>query len=80
MHKRLATVNLKATFVNCDKHTFNLVDVHAASHEAAGVTFLSTVQAINIYFSRSSLQWERLKITLGMSVKSELETHWSARL
>jgi len=80
VQQRLAALNSKATFVNCDNHTLNLVGVHAVSHEVAGVTFFSTVQAIYLYFSRSTLRWQRLKTTVGVSVKSESETRWSARV
>lgn len=80
VQQRLAALNSKATFVNCDNHTLNLVGVHAVSHEVAGVTFFSTVQAIYVYFSQSTLRWERLKTALGVSVKSESETRWSARV
>ncbi|XP_068115887.1 zinc finger MYM-type protein 1-like [Hyperolius riggenbachi] len=80
VQQRLAAINSKATFVNCDNHTLNLVGVHAVSHEVAGVTFFCTVQAIYLYFSRSTLRWERLRTALGVSLKSESETRWSARV
>lgn len=80
VQQRLAAINSKATFVNSDNHTLNLVGVHAVSHEVAGVTFFSTVQAIYVYFSQSTLRWEKLKTALGVSMKSESETRWSARV
>ncbi|XP_076324477.1 zinc finger MYM-type protein 1-like [Tachypleus tridentatus] len=79
VQQRLTALNSKATFVNYDNHTLNLVGVHVFSHEVAGVTFFSTVQAIYVYFSRSTLRWERLKTALDVSVKSESGTRWSAR-
>ncbi|KFM73429.1 Zinc finger MYM-type protein 1, partial [Stegodyphus mimosarum] len=80
VQQRLTAINPKAIFVNCDNHTLNLVGVHAASHEVASVTFFSTIQAIYVYFSRSTLRWKRLKTALGVSLKSESETRWSARV
>ncbi|XP_066938278.1 uncharacterized protein [Macrobrachium rosenbergii] len=53
--------------------------VHSAGHEVAMVTFLGTVQAVYVFFSRSTYRWERLKKNLHMSVKAESETRWSAR-
>jgi len=56
VQQRVAALNAKAVFVNCDNHMLNLVGVHAVSHEVAGVTFFGAVQAIYIYFSRSTLR------------------------
>ncbi|XP_035205044.1 uncharacterized protein LOC118179997 [Stegodyphus dumicola] len=80
VQQRLTTLNLKAIFVNCDNHTLNLVGVHAANNEVASLTFFSTIQAICVYFSRSTLRWKRLKTALGVSLKSKSETRWSARV
>lgn len=79
VQQRLATVNPKAIYVNCDNHSLNLAGVHAASHEVVMVTFFGTVQAVYVFFSRSTYRWERLKKNLHITVKAESETRWSAR-
>ena len=79
MQQRLTSTNPKAIFVNCDNHSLNLAGVHAASHEVATVTFFGTIEALYLYFSRSTLRWQKLKQTLPVTVKAESETRWSAR-
>ena len=80
VQQRLASVYSKATFVNSDNHTLNLVDIRALSHKEAGVTFFRSVQFNYVYFSRSTLRWKKLKITLGKLVKPELVACWSTRV
>ena len=79
VQQRLTAMNPKAIFVNCDNHSLNLAGVHAASHEVATVTFFGTIEALYLYFSRSTLRWQKLKQTLPVTVKAESETRWSAR-
>ncbi|KAL3179499.1 hypothetical protein MRX96_007750 [Rhipicephalus microplus] len=78
--QRIAEKNKLAIFVNCDNHSLNLVGVHAAKEEAMMMTFFGTIEALYVFFSRSTYRWEKLKNAVPVVVKSESETRWSARV
>ena len=44
------------------------------------VTFFGTIEALYVFFSHSTLRWEKLKNSVPVVVKSESETRWSARV
>ncbi|XP_072179742.1 zinc finger MYM-type protein 1-like [Diadema setosum] len=79
VHQRISEKNELAVFVNCDNHSLNLVGVHAAKQDTMMVTFFGTIEAMYVFFSRSTQRWEKLKRALPVAVKSESETSWSAR-
>ncbi|XP_072172633.1 zinc finger MYM-type protein 1-like [Diadema setosum] len=79
VHQRISEKNELAVFVNCDNHSLNLVGVHAAKQDTMMVTFFGTIEAMYVFFSRSTQRWEKLKRALPVAVKSESETRWSAR-
>lgn len=79
LQQRITARNHRALFVNCDNHSLNLAGVHSAKQDPIVITFFGTIQAIYVFFSRSTLRWEELKKTLPITVKRESETRWSAR-
>lgn len=79
VQKRILEKNPLALFVNCDNHSLNLVGVHAAKQDAVMVTFFGTIEALYVFFSRSTQRWEKLKKAVPTVVKAESETRWSAR-
>ncbi|XP_040262207.1 52 kDa repressor of the inhibitor of the protein kinase-like [Bufo bufo] len=79
VHQRISEKNNLAVFVNCNNHSLNLVGVHAAKQDTMMVTFFGTIEALYVFFSRSTQRWEKLKNAVPMVVKSESETRWSAR-
>lgn len=79
VHQRISEKNNLAVFVNCDNHSLNLVGVHAAKQDTMMVTFFGTIEALYVFFSRSTQRWEKLKNAVPVVVKSESETRWSAR-
>ncbi|XP_053155626.1 uncharacterized protein LOC128346396 isoform X1 [Hemicordylus capensis] len=78
--QRILDKNNLAVFVNCDNHSLNLVGVHAAKQDVMMVTFFGTLDAIYVFFSRSTQCWEKLRNAMPVSVKSESETRWSSRM
>nr|XP_042913678.1 uncharacterized protein LOC122273728 [Parasteatoda tepidariorum] len=78
--QRIKEKNSLATFVNCDNHSLNLVGVHAAKQDAVMITFFGTLDAIYVFFSRSTSRWEKLEKIIPTSLKSESETRWSSRI
>ena len=79
VQQRISEKNKLAVYVNCDNHSLNLVGVHAAKQEPMMVTFFGTIQALYVFFSRSTQRWEKLTNAIPVVVKSESETRWSAR-
>jgi hypothetical protein len=59
--------------------SLNLAGVHAAKQDSLVVTFFGTIESVYLFFSRSTLRWEKLKKALHTTVKRESETRWSAR-
>ncbi|KAL1447902.1 hypothetical protein MTO96_044187 [Rhipicephalus appendiculatus] len=78
--QRIAEKNKLAIFVNCDNHSLNLVGVHAAKEDTMMMTFFGTIEALYVFFSRSTHRWEKLKHAVPVVVKSESETRWSSRV
>ncbi|XP_053158016.1 uncharacterized protein LOC128347425 isoform X2 [Hemicordylus capensis] len=78
VYQSLSEKNNLAVFVNCDNHSLNLVGVHAAKQDTMMVIFFGTIEALYMFFSRSTQRWEKLKNAVPV-VKSESETRWSAR-
>lgn len=78
--QRIAEKNQLAIFVNCDNHSLNLVGVHAAKEDTMMMTFFGTIEALYVFFSRSTRRWEKLKDAVPVVVKSESDTRWSARV
>ena len=76
---RLCDQNAKAIFVNCDNHSLNLAGVHAASVDPSIVTFFGTVEQVYVFFSGSTIRWDKMKAKLNVTVKRESDTRWSAR-
>ncbi|XP_023243675.1 uncharacterized protein LOC111641700 [Centruroides sculpturatus] len=62
VHQRISEKNNLPIFVNCDNHSLNLVGVHAAKKDTLMVTFFGTIEALYIFFTHSTLRWEKLKI------------------
>lgn len=79
VHQRISEKNNLAVFVNCNNHSLNLVGVHAAKQDTMMVTFFGTIEALYVFFSRSTQRWEKLKNAVPVVLKSESETRWSAR-
>ena len=75
---RLTDLNAKAIFVNCDNHSLNLAGVHAASVDPI-ITFFGTVEQVYVFFSGSTIRWEKMEEKLNFTVKRESDTRWSAR-
>ena len=59
VHQRISEKNNLAIFVNCDNHLLNLVGVHAAKQDIIMVTFFVTIEALYVFFSHSTLRWEK---------------------
>ena len=78
--QRIKEKNNLAMFVNCDNHSLNLVGVHAAKQDALMVTFFGTIEALYVFFARSTQRWEKLKTAVPVVLKSESKTRWSARV
>lgn len=79
VHQRIREMNNLAVFVNCDNHSLNLVGVHAAKQDVLMVTFFGTIEALYVFFSRSTQRWQKLKNAVPIVVKSDSETRWSAK-
>ncbi|GBP92611.1 hypothetical protein EVAR_63090_1 [Eumeta japonica] len=80
VHQRISEKNNLAIFVNCDNHSLNLVGGHAAKQDIIMVTFFGIIKSLCVFFSRSTLRWEKLKKSVPVVVKSESETRWSTRV
>ncbi|GBP91129.1 hypothetical protein EVAR_24081_1 [Eumeta japonica] len=80
VHQRISEKNNLAIFVNCDNHSLNMVGVHAAKQNTIMVTFFGIIESLYVFFSRSTLRWEKLKKSVPVVVKSESETRWSAKV
>jgi len=76
---RILDINKAAMLVNCSNHSLNLVGVHASKHDPLLAKFFCTVNAIYVFFSRSTKRWEALIKAIGISVKSDSDTRWSAK-
>ncbi|GBN93720.1 hypothetical protein AVEN_132725-1 [Araneus ventricosus] len=79
VQKRITEKNNLAIFINCDNHSLNLVGVHSAKQDPVMVTFFGTIQALYVFFSRSTSRWEKVVSTIPITVKSESERRWSSR-
>ena len=79
VNQRISEKNNLAVFVNCDNHSLNLVGVYAAKQDTMMVTLFGTIEALYVFFSRSTQRWEKLKNAVPVVVRSEAETRWSAR-
>ncbi|XP_065651052.1 uncharacterized protein LOC136079254 [Hydra vulgaris] len=79
VHQRIKKKNNLAIFVNCDNHSPNLVGVHAAKEEVIMVTFFGTIDALYVFFSRSTQRWQKLKDAVPISLKSDSDTRQSAK-
>ena len=79
VQQRICARNNKALFVNCDNHSLNLSGVSAASQDPVVVTFFATIEKMHVFFSRSTLRWEKLKEAVPITVKRTSETRWSTR-
>ncbi|GBM80651.1 hypothetical protein AVEN_87030-1 [Araneus ventricosus] len=77
--KKITEKNHFAIFINCDNYSLNLVGVHSAKQDPIMVTFFGTIQALCVFFSRSTSCWEKLVSTIPITVKSESKTRWSSR-
>ena len=76
---RLSERNKLAVFVNFDNHSLNLVGVHAAKQDTMMATFFGTIEALYLFFSRSTQIWEKLINAVPVVVNAESTTRWSAR-
>ena len=72
--QRISEKNNLAVLVNYDNHSLNLVGVHAAKQYIMMVTFFGTIEALYVFFSRSTQRWEIFKNAVPVIVKSESET------
>ncbi|XP_055899203.1 uncharacterized protein LOC129928572 [Biomphalaria glabrata] len=79
LQQRIAIRNPQASFVNCNNHSLNLAGLHAAKQDPVVVTFFGTVEKIYVFFSASTVRWEKMKELLGITLKRECPTRWSAR-
>ncbi|GBM00610.1 hypothetical protein AVEN_77406-1 [Araneus ventricosus] len=79
VQKRITEKNNLVIFINCDNHSLNLVGIHSAKQDPVKVTFFGTIEALYVFFSRSTSRWEKLVSTIPITVKSESETRWSLR-
>ncbi|GBN03125.1 hypothetical protein AVEN_116575-1 [Araneus ventricosus] len=79
VQKRITEKNNLVIFINCDNHSLDLVGVHSSKQDRVMVTFFGTIQALYVFFSRSTSRWEKLVSTIPITVKSESETRWSSR-
>ncbi|XP_013793818.1 uncharacterized protein LOC106477840 [Limulus polyphemus] len=79
VHQRICEKNNLAVFVNCDNHSFNLVGIHAAKQDTMMATFFGIIEAVYVFFSRSTQCLEKLKNAVLVVVKSQSETRWSTR-
>ncbi|KAI8781170.1 Zinc finger MYM-type protein 1 [Biomphalaria glabrata] len=79
LQQRIAIRNPQASFVNCSNHSLNLAGLHAAKQDPVVVTFFGTVEKIYVFFSASTVRWEKMKELLGITLKRECPTRWSAR-
>ena len=79
VHQRIKEKNNLAIFVNCDNHSLNLVGLHAAKEEVMMVTFFGTIDALYVFFSRSTQRWQKLKDAVPITLKSDSDTRWSAK-
>ncbi|XP_053147367.1 uncharacterized protein LOC128343036 [Hemicordylus capensis] len=77
--QRISEKNNLAVSVNCDNHSLNLVGVHTAKQDLTMAMFFGTIEAIYMFFSRSTQYWEKLKNAVPVVVKLESETRWSSR-
>ncbi|XP_055877108.1 zinc finger MYM-type protein 1-like [Biomphalaria glabrata] len=79
LQQRIAIRNPQASFVNCNNHSLNLAGLHDAKQDPVVVTFFGTVKKIYVFFSASTVRWEKMKELLGITLKRECPTRWSAR-
>ncbi|XP_055869091.1 uncharacterized protein LOC129923188 [Biomphalaria glabrata] len=79
LQQRIAIRNPQASFVNCNNHSLNLAGLHAAKQDPVVVTFFGTVEKIYVFFSASTVRLEKMKELLGIKLKRECPTRWSAR-
>lgn len=66
--------------MNWDKHTLNLVRLHAISEYMFSMSLSGVLDSLHNFFSSSTKRWEKLKETVGMVVNRSLDARWSARL
>ncbi|XP_067127426.1 uncharacterized protein [Centruroides vittatus] len=74
VRQRISEKNNLTIFVNCDNHSLNLVGVHAVKQDILMVTFFETIETLYVFFTHSTLCWEKLKKCMPVVVKSESET------
>ncbi|KAI8761623.1 Zinc finger MYM-type protein 1 [Biomphalaria glabrata] len=79
LQQRIAIRNPQASFVNCNNHSLNLAGLHAAKQDPVVVTFFGTVEKMYVFFSASTVRWKKMKELLGITLKRECPTRWSAR-
>lgn len=72
--QRISEKNNLAMFVNCNNRSLNLVGVHAAKQDPIIITFFGIIEALYVFFSRSTQCWEKLRNAVPVVVKSESET------
>ena len=53
---------------------------HAVTQDLAIVTLFGTIENIYMFFTWSTLRWEKMREALKISVKRESETRWSVRV
>ena len=56
-----------------------MVGVHAAKEEVMMVTFFRTIDALYVFFTRSTQRWQKLKDAVPITLKSDSDTRWSAK-
>jgi uncharacterized membrane protein len=66
--------NPRALFVNCNNHSLNLAGLHAAKQDPVVVTFFGTVENLYVFFSASTVRWEKMRERLEITLKRECQT------
>jgi hypothetical protein len=79
LQQRISIRNPRALFVNCNNHSLNLAGLHAAKQDPVVVTFFGTVENLYVFFSASTVRWEKMRERLEITLKRECQTRWSAR-
>lgn len=76
----ISEINAYALFFNCAAHSLNLCGVNAAESCQDAITFLSAVQQLYKFLSKSPQRWEILQEEIHCSLHKLSYKRWSARV
>jgi hypothetical protein len=79
VQKQILDLNPLAVFVPCNKHSLNLVGVHAAHVNVQAPALFGTVECLFGYFSYSLHRWSVMKDFANITVKRHSDTRWSSK-